>query len=54
MFDVPISTTTPFWSSSESNSGSAWPCRFSDGYLLYGNKTGGYMVRPVAFYTFAV
>jgi hypothetical protein len=56
LFTMPVSSGTPYWSSTESNAGGAWYCRFSDGYLGNGGtgKYNGCTVRPVAFYTFAV
>jgi hypothetical protein len=54
LFTMPVSSGTPFWSSTEVIAGYAWSCRFSDGNLFIINKTNGYTVRPVAFFTFAV
>ena len=55
LFTMPVSSGTPYWSSTEINAYGAWYCRFSDGYLYsYYNKYYGYTVRPVAFITFAV
>ena len=55
LFTMPVSSGTPYWSSTENNATYAWGCRFSDGYLSNnGYKPYGYTVRPVAFITFAV